>query len=62
MEEELSTVEQKAIVRFVNYSEEISSLMRKLENGAPEGKQAKRRFRLNDIYSRLLPECIRLLN
>lgn len=59
---EVSMTVSKAIKRFDNYCREIADLERKLANGASAGKQAKRRFRLNDIRNRLLPQVINILS
>jgi len=62
MNSELSAGERKAMVRFNNYCDEAAALERKLKNGAPTDKQAKRRFRLQDIRTRLLPQVVRFLS
>lgn len=59
---ETSAVEDGVAVRFNNYCREISALEWKLANGGPDGKQAKRRFRLQDIRNRLLPQVIMFLS
>ena len=62
MEREMSAAQNKAAVRFDNYCQEVAALKRKLANDGSSGKQAKRRFRLHDIQTRLLPEVVRILS
>jgi len=41
--------------RLDAYTREVTALERKLSNGAPKGKQERRRYRLRDLQKRIIP-------
>lgn len=47
--------------RWNAYQREKEAIKRKLENGVPEGKKGRLKYRLNDLEIRLIPIVIKEL-
>jgi len=56
---EVSAANIQRSIRLANYSEEKTSIQRKLENPqVPDGKKERLGFRLRDLDNRLIPKTM----
>ncbi len=61
-EEIMIKCRKKIATSYGNHCEEVRNLQKKIAGPGPEGKKAKREFRLKDLSTRIIPSEAKILS